>query len=361
MLQILRALFSFAAVDDSGAREVCVDNYDGISGVCEAVYRLTGGAASIAQFAGAAIPALLKIVLIIALAVVAAYLTRRVIRRFVATLTEEGLTSLGPLRKRGDPEAADVPDVGRAAMRARTIASVLRSITTAIIWTFAILMMLGVIGIPLGPLIAGAGVGGIALGFGAQTLVRDFLAGIFILLEDQYGIGDIVDVGEANGVIEGVTLRTTRLRDVQGTVWYVPNGEIRRVGNKSQQWARALLDIGVAYDTDLAHATSVIKRVADEVWQDPEWSEAVLEEPEVWGLEDFAADQLTLRLVVKTVPSKQFKVNREIRRRLKSAFDAEGIEIPFPQRTVWVRGDNHLKPAAEPTADEASQAPSDAS
>jgi moderate conductance mechanosensitive channel len=167
--------------------------------------------------------------------------------------------------------------------------------------------------------------------------VKDFLSGIFMLLEDQYGIGDIIDTGEATGTIEAITLRTTRLRDIEGVVWHVPNGEIRRVGNMSQQWARSLLDVGVAYDTDVDHASAVMKQVADELWQDDEFADLILEEPSVWGLQAFAADELTMRLVMKTVPGQQWVVSREYRARLKKAFDKEGIEIPFPQRTVWVR------------------------
>jgi len=175
--------------------------------------------------------------------------------------------------------------------------------------------------------------------------VQDFLAGIFVILEDQYGIGDIVDLRDsigspgAAGTVEAISLRTTRIRDVEGTVWHVPNGEIRTAGNKSQQWARSLLDIGVAYDTDIDHATGVLKRVADHLWQDEAFGPFIIEEPEVWGLERFDADKVTLRMVLKVQPARQWEVNRELRRRIKDAFDAEGIEMPFPQRTVWMRND----------------------
>src|SRR6185369_98079 len=143
----------------------------------------------------------------------------------------------------------------------------------------AIFMILGEVGIDLGPLLAGAGIIGVAIGFGSQSLVKDFLSGIFILVEDQFGVGDTVDLGEAVGVVEVVSLRTTRLRSVDGTVWHVPNGEIRRVGNKSQHWSRALLDIQVAYTTDLERAQQVINDVAHAVWHE---DKHVLEEPEVW-------------------------------------------------------------------------------
>src|SRR5262249_45118442 len=191
------------------------------------------------------------------------------------------------------------------------------------------------VGIELGPLIAGAGIIGVALGFGSQSLVKDFLSGIFILIEDQFGVGDIVTLdGETSGVVDAVSLRTTRLRSVDGTLWHVPNGDIRRVGNQSQHWSRALIDIEVAYNTDLEHAESVIATVAEALAQeDPR----ILETPEVWGVEALGANGVTVRLVVKTRPSEQAGVGRELRRRLKVALEQEGIEIPFPQQTVWHR------------------------
>jgi small conductance mechanosensitive channel len=212
---------------------------------------------------------------------------------------------------------------------------VLRSVASFSIWTIATFMVLDQVGINLGPLIAGAGIVGVAIGFGSQSLVKDFLAGIFILVEDQFGVGDIVDLGEAVGVVEVVSLRTTRLRSVDGTVWHVPNGEIRRVGNKSQHWSRALLDIQVAYTTDIEEARGVIKQVADAAWR--EEPELILEEPELWGVEKLGAHGIDIRLVVKTQPSKQWEISRLIRERLKAAFDERGIEIPFPQQTVWMR------------------------
>ncbi len=234
--------------------------------------------------------------------------------------------------------------VERGRQRAQTIGTVLRSLVGIVVYTIATLMALGEFDVNLGPLIASAGIVGIALGFGAQSLVRDFLSGIFMFVEDQYGVGDIVDVGEASGVVEEVKLRITKVRDVNGALWHIPNGEIRRVANKSQEWARAVLDVDVAYDTDLDHATAVIKRVADEMWQEYLPEATILEEPLVLGVERFAADSIALRLAVKVEPAEQFNTARELRRRLKDAFDAEGIEIPFPQRTVWM----HQVPAASP-------------
>ena len=203
------------------------------------------------------------------------------------------------------------------------------------IFTIAGFLVVGEFGLNLAPLLAGAGIVGIALGFGAQSLVKDFLSGMFILVEDQFGVGDIVDLDQqTSGTVEAVSLRTTRLRAVDGTVWHVPNGDIRRVGNKSQHWSRALLDVEVAYDTDIEQAKGVIKRVADTLWHE---RDDILEEPEVWGVERLGPNAIVIRLVVKTRPADQYDVSRELRQRLKEAFDAEGIEIPFPQQVVWNR------------------------
>jgi len=240
----------------------------------------------------------------------------------------------------------------RGAQRATTLGAVMRSIASIVIYSIAIMMSLGEFDVNLGPLIAGAGVVGVAVGFGAQSLVKDFLSGIFMLIEDQYGVGDVIDVGDTAGVVEEVKLRTTQIRDVSGTLWHVPNGAIARVANMSQEWARAVLDVDVAYDTDLGLAMTVIKGAADEVWHDNLAYATVLEEPEIWGVQNFGPDAVSIRLVLKTEPGEQWATGREVRRRLKIAFDEAGIEIPFPQRTVW------LHQATEAT--EAPSAPVDA-
>ncbi|MPZ87678.1 MAG: mechanosensitive ion channel [Nitriliruptorales bacterium] len=315
----------------------------GVSTICEGILRLTGPQAGlVARWSGMLIPSLFRLTLIVVLAWLVNRIARRTIKRFVQKVKNEGVSRLGTLRSRGPLAVTGPVDLARSNLRTATIGGVLHSFATVVIYGIAFALILGVLGVQLGPLLAGAGIVGLALGFGAQNLVRDFLAGMFILLEDQYGIGDIVTIGDATtpvatGVVEGITLRQTRLRDVHGTVWHVPNGEIRAVGNRSQLWARSLLDIGLAYETDIAHATTVIKEVADAVWKDPQWSTQVLEEPQVWGIEDFGPNEIVLRLVLKVEPSRQWAVNREVRRRLLEAFDREGIEIPFPQRTVWVR------------------------
>jgi len=318
--------------------------------ICEWIFDATGDD-GLAKAADVLLATPLKIAFIVILALVATRLARRAIKRFVRSFEQPDVQrTLGSIRDKTPAALLTTGPVNlRSAQRAETIGAVLSSITTAVVWTIATFTILAEFDINLGPLIAGAGIAGVALGFGAQSLVKDFLSGMFMLVEDQFGVGDIIDVGDASGTVEGVSLRTTRLRDVEGTVWHFPNGTIERVANKSQQWSRALIDFEVAYDTDIAVAKVTIKRVADELWKDDVWGVNILEEPEVWGVEAFGPDGVAIRLVVKTSPSAQFKVMRELRQRMKAAFDAEGIEIPFPQRTVWVRPEGATLPAAEET------------
>jgi small-conductance mechanosensitive channel len=239
----------------------------------------------------------------------------------------------------------------RSKARAETVGFVLRSFSTALVWTIAAFIVLSELGINLAPLIAGAGIAGLALGFGAQSVVKDFLNGLFMLIEDQYGVGDTIDVGDATGTVERVSLRTTSLRDVQGTVWHVANGEIRRVGNFSQHWSRALIDVDVAYEADTRLAQGVIQRIATEMWEDPEWGgDEVMEAPEVLGVQNLGGDSVQIRLVVKTRPSEQWMVERELRLRIKEGLEAAGIEIPYEQRTVWLRnqGDSPMPKPVDP-------------
>ena len=288
----------------------------------------------------------IAILLIALVAVLVNRLARRAIKNGLRGLSHGGVRErLGAFRRRTPSALLETGEVSlRATQRIEALATVLRSVISVVIGLIATLMVLGELGVNLAPLLAGAGILGIAIGFGSQALVKDFLSGFFILVEDQFGVGDIVELEPGvSGTVEAVSLRTTRLRAVDGTVWHVPNGEIRRVGNMSQHWSRALLDVDVAYGTELTHARAVIKRVADEVWRE---SGDVLEEPDLWGVENLGPHAVTLRLVVKTTPSQQYRVSRQIRERLKAEFDSEGIEIPFPQQTVWMR------PAPALTAEE---------
>ena len=296
----------------------------------------------ISQFLGVLLPDVVRTVLIFMVAWFLVRVIRRTIRGIVENIVERDNRTSGTVRRRVPLASTQSLDPARAAMRTETLGTVLRSVASVVIWTAAIFVAAGslnTIAINLGPLIAGAGIVGVALGFGSQSLVKDFLSGIFMLLEDQYGVGDIVDVGPATGVVEGITLRTTRLRDVEGVLWHVPNGEITRVGNLSQQWSRSLLDIPVSYSASIPHAIDIIKDTADEMWADPAWRGLVLEEPDVWGVEEFAESAVLIRVVTKVVPAQQWAVSRELRMRIKAEFDKAGIEIPYPQRTVWMRTD----------------------
>jgi len=332
--------------------------------VCEWVFDLTDNS-TLANFSEWVVAKPAKVLLILFLAFVVNRLVRRGIGRLIDRLVEDrkhraeererdeihdGRFSAFKDRAKVKAQFLAVQSE-RSTQRAESLGSVLRSIASLVIYSMAAIIALAEFGVSLGPLVAGAGIIGVAVGFGAQTLVKDFLSGIFMLVEDQYGVGDVIDVGDATGVVEQVNLRTTQIRDVDGTVWFIPNGEIRRIGNKSQQWARTVLDVEVSYDTDIEHASELIKRVANELWQDRLENATVLEEPEIWGVQELGASAIAIRVVLKTEPGEQFATGREMRQRLKKAFDAEGIEIPFPQHTVWmhqVGSDPAAAPAPPP-------------
>ncbi len=275
-----------------------------------------------------------RLVGIIVFAAIVNWLLDRLVRRLVAR-TETLDASRLHLFQRSTTPGADAT-VGlqqeRRRQRAHAIGQLVRSVIAAVVWGTAILMILPVLGIDITPLLASAGVIGVALGFGAQTLVKDYLSGIFMIIEDQFGVGDFVDLGEATGTVEEVTLRVTRLRDQQGVVWYVRNGEIMRVGNRSQGWTLAVVDIAVPYDQDLTEVQHIVESVADELVTDPESGIGEFSRPTYAGIESVAGDGLTIRVVAKTDADHQVPLTREIRRRLKSAFDQAGITVPIVYR-----------------------------
>ncbi len=339
-----------AQTDDQGLIDACGETDRTYT--CEKVYEWTDNEL-LATASEWVLDRPIRIILIVVLAWVASKFLQRAVSRFVKTVAATPTdVRLQSLRDRGPGKILiQENESKRADARAETIGLVLRSVVVAVVWSVAGLMILGQLDIDLAPLIAGAGIGGLALGFGAQSIVKDFLSGLFMLIEDQYGVGDVIDIGVATGTVEEVSLRSTTIRDVYGTVWHVPNGEISRVGNYSQLWSRALIDVEVAYDVDLRFAQGVIQRVADELWEDPEWGgDELMERPEVWGIQNLGASGVAIRLVVKTEPSMQWSVERELRLRVKEALDEAGIEIPFPQQTVWFRhqGDHPLDPPPDP-------------
>lgn len=223
----------------------------------------------------------------------------------------------------------------RRVQRAATMGTLLKSIVSGVVLTVIALMFIAELGYDIAPLIASAGIIGVALGFGSQALVKDFLSGIFMIFEDQYGVGDVVDLGEATGTVEAVSLRVTRLRDINGTVWYVRNGEILRVGNMSQNWARTVLDVTVGYTEDLTRVRRVLEEVAHDLWEDEDFTGLIIEEPEVWGVESLGVDGIVVRVTLKTAPMEQWGIARAMRERVKARFESEGIELAVAQRVMW--------------------------
>jgi small-conductance mechanosensitive channel len=206
--------------------------------------------------------------------------------------------------------------------RASALGSVLSNAASVTIFGIAIVIILGDMGLNLAPVLASAGVLGVAIGFGAQNLVQDFLAGICMLLEDQYGVGDVIAVGDVTGTVEAVSLRVTRLRDVNGVVWHIRNGAISQTGNESQGWARAIVDFPVSYDRDTSRVRRLMAQTAAQMWREPDWHGVILEEPEVWGVQELSTEEFVVRLAARTAPLRQWEVAREIRERVKAALDA---------------------------------------
>ncbi|WP_199199296.1 mechanosensitive ion channel family protein [Amycolatopsis sp. CA-128772] len=271
-----------------------------------------------------------KILMIIVIAFVVRLLVRRLINR-VTTLPKTGgklPSMLRPLRERA-PEVLGSAVIERRRQRAMTIGSVLKSMATFLIYGLAFILVLGELGINLGPIIASAGIIGVAIGFGAQNLVKDFLSGIFMMVEDQYGVGDVVDVGEASGTVESVGLRITTLRDVKGTVWYVRNGEVLRVGNSSQGFAVAVVDVPLGYTADVERATTVLADAASAATEGDALKDNVLEPPEMLGVESVTPEGLSLRLTVKVRPGKQWAVQRALRAQLLAALEEAGFDPPL--------------------------------
>ncbi len=295
---------------------------------CETVGQLTGSQ-WLAQSANWLIAKPLTIILILIVAMVIRSIARRLIDRLTRASGGRVPTLLRPLKERA-PQALGTLLSERRAQRAKTIGSVFKSITSVIVFGIAFMMILAELGVNLAPVLASAGILGVAVGFGAQNLVRDFLSGVFMMLEDQYGVGDVVDVGEATGTVEAVGLRITTMRDINGTVWYVRNGEILRVGNSSQGFAVAVVDVPIGYGADVGHATDILGRVAREVTETEPVSEDVLEPVEVLGVERVSATEgIMLRTTVKVRPGRQWAVQRTLRARIMAAFEDAGIQGPI--------------------------------
>jgi small-conductance mechanosensitive channel len=260
----------------------------------------------------------LRIIFVLLVAAIVRFLAHRAINK----ITARAAASAG----NGKTDAAHVLVGERRRQRANALGSVLRNVASVVIFGIAAVTIAGDLGLNLAPVLASAGVLGLAIGFGSQSLVRDFLAGIFMLLEDQYGVGDVIDAGYATGTVEAVSLRITRLRDVNGVVWHVRNGTINRIGNESQGWARAVVDFPVAYDQGLPGVRQTMKDTADQMWREPRWHDVIMEEPEVWGVESVSSDAIVMRLVARTLPLRQWEVARELRERLKNALASASVD-----------------------------------
>jgi small-conductance mechanosensitive channel len=302
--------------------------------VCTWVYEHTGGNAALASVADWLIgrPLAIGAVLLVG------WLLRIVIRRLVHRGVNRMLASR-PISSRSGAAAGAAPGVptreaARRGTRADAVAAAVTSSLSTLVWVGVPIAVLGVLGVDLGPVIAGAGLLGVAIAFGAQSVIRDLLAGLFILAEDHFAIGDEVDLGEAVGVVEKMTFRETVLRDIDGTVWHVRNGLIDRVGNLSQVWSGAMVDVAVAHGTDLVRAGELMNEIATSVSGDPSFAPDVLEPPEVLGVHRVDIDGVTLRLRVKTRAGRQFDLQRALLERIAMLFPAGGVRLATPQLTV---------------------------
>jgi len=285
---------------------------------------------------------LFRIVFIVLGAVIARALLQLSVRRVVNRVATGAKTR----RLGADSVLADVSPLSheRLEQRARTMGSVLGNLITWTIVILAVTMALSELGVDVGVFAAGLGLLGAGVGFGAQSLVRDLISGLFIVFEDQYGVGDMVDLGQASGVVESVGLRVTQVRDAEGILWYVRNGEVIRVGNHSQGWSRVVLDVAVPFDVDIDKVESAMLSAAKTVAKDPTLSAGLIGEPEVWGIQMLSGDEVVIRLVQKLKPAVQDSTARALRLEVKKAFDGAKIAMASSQTPVHV---SLLNPASK--------------
>ena len=300
--------------------------------LCARVFSYTH-ASWLSRSADAIVSHALMVVLILVVALILRHAVHRGIRRLTSTGGAGRVPRLlRPLRDRAAASLREAAPqmIERRAQRAATIGSVLRSFSTLLIYGVAFVLILGEFGVNLAPIIASAGILGVAIGFGAQNLVRDFLSGIFMMLEDQYGVGDVVDLGEAIGTVEAVGLRVTTLRDIAGTVWYVRNGEVLRVGNSSQGYSVAVVDIPIGHAADVDDALEIAEAAAVRECAEPAIASKVLGTPDMLGVQSVTAEGVLLRLTIRTRPGEQWAVQRAVAGEVKTAFDDAGVPAPTP-------------------------------
>lgn len=291
-----------------------------------------GGVAGRLMSRDALLDTIRDIIIILVVAFVAYRLIRLLVRRLVSYEVETDDLILKRVREQ----------------RAQTLGGLLQNVAIIVIITLTVLTILSTF-MPIGPLLAGVSVVGLAVSFGAQSLVKDVISGTFILIEGQFGIGDVVRVGTTAGLVEKITLRTTVLRDHEGIVHVIPNGDITLVSNLTKNWSRAVLDLRIAYREDVDRVIRVLRDLGDEFQHDAQWAPLLLDPPEVLGVNDFTESGMIIRLQTKTLPLKQWEVARELRRRIKNRFDAENIQIPYPHLTFyWGDGQNPAQLNGEP-------------
>jgi moderate conductance mechanosensitive channel len=299
-------------------------------------------------------------VLRIAFVILLAMIVRAVAHRVINKITERAATAALPAAGNGRIHKAAVAvhaaGMERREQRARALGSILRSGVSILVFGIAALTILGYLGVDLTPLLVSTTVLGVALGFGAQNLVRDYLSGILMLVEDHYGVGDTINIKDATGTVEAMSLLTTRLRDVNGVVWHIRNGSIEIVGNESQGWSRAIIDYPVPYGEDLTRIRLLMEEAAGSLYRERGWRKLMLEKPEVWGAQELSSQEVTMRIVAKTAPMRQWEVARELRARVKSALDAAGVKQTGPETVVISTSGGATVSGAEVAAAEAAGA-----
>ena len=262
---------------------------------------------------------------IVLVIVIGAYIVDRVAHTFIEKFIRKAVTSDGFLSKEAEEK------------RENTLISIVRRLVHIIIIIVALMMILPELGIDTGPLVAATAIGGLAFGFGGQYLIRDLISGLFIIMENQYRVGDVACFDGTCGLVEDISLRMTTLRDLDGTVHHIPHGSIARVANLSKDMSRVNLNVGIAYDSDLEKVISVVNQVGNELAQDSKWKDQITKPPQFLRIDDFADSAIIIKILGETKPIKQWDVTGELRKRLKIAFDKNGIEIPFPQRVVHTK------------------------
>lgn len=264
--------------------------------------------------------------------IVAAWIGKRILHQTVERIVRQVI-------KRGPGGTKESEE-----KRENTLIQVINSIISVVVWSVVVLVVLSELGVAIGPLLAAAGVAGIAIGFGGQFIIRDFITGIMLLMENQYRVGDVVCFDSVCGKVESISLRKTTLRDIEGTVHHVPHGTVGRVANRTKTFSRVNLSIGIAYASDIDHVSGVVNRVGDALAADPAWKDKVRTAPQFLRVDDFADSAVIIRILGETKAGAQWEVAGELRRRLKKAFEEEGIEIPFPQRVIHEKPSRHAQP-----------------